>query len=189
MGTHYNQLTLSERYQIQTYLSLDFSAREIAKKLDRSNKTISREINNCNGRYCAETANRLSLHRRKKAPKNCKLTTDHKHNLEWLLGINLSPEQIAGRMKFEESSNAVSTQTLYRWIDKLGWRERLPRKGKRYRKRAGIEAGARLIPNRVDIDERPLVEQNKELGTGKAIRFMARMDTMSRWLSGYPKYS
>jgi IS30 family transposase len=85
--------------------------------------------------------------------------------LDWLLSLDLSPEQITGRMKLERFDGVVSRQTLYRWIDKLNWRSRLPRKGKRYRKRVDLKASASLIPNRTDIDKRPtIVEQNSELG-------------------------
>ena len=88
-----------------------------------------------------------------------------RQNLDWLLSLDLSPEQIAGRMKLESFDADVSQQTLYRRIVKLNWCSRLPRKGRRYRKHAGLQAGASLIPNRTDIDERPaIVEQNSELG-------------------------
>ena len=41
----------------------------------------------------------------------------------------------------------------------------MPRKGKRYRRRVGLQAGASLIHNRTDIDKRPaIVEQNSEFG-------------------------
>lgn len=165
MGTLYNQLTQIERYQIQTLHELQFSARAIAKKLDRSNKTISLELKRCHGNYCAEMAHRLSRQKRQDASKYTQLNMTQRQNLDWLLSLDLSPEQIAGRMKLESFDAGVSQQTLYRWIVKLNWRSRLPRKGKRYRKRAGLQAGASLIPNRTDIDERPaIVEQNSELG-------------------------
>ena len=163
MGTLYNQLTQIERYQIQTLHELQFSARAIAKKLDRSNKTISLELKRCHGNYCAEMAHRLSQQKRQDASKYTQLNMIQRQNLDWLLSLDLSPEQIAGRMKLEGFDAGVSQQTLYRWIVKLNWRSRLPRKGKRYRKRAGLQAGASLIPNRTDIDKRPaIVEQNSE---------------------------
>ena len=38
-------------------------------------------------------------------------------------------------------------------------------KGKRYRQHKGVDAGARLIPDRVNIDERPgCVDLNEEVG-------------------------
>ena len=135
MGTLYNQLTQIERYQIQTLHELQFSARAIAKKLDRSNKTISLELKRCHGNYCAEMAHRLSRQKRQDASKYTQLNMTQRQNLDWLLSLDLSPEQIAGRMKLEGFDAGVSQQTLYRWIVKLNWRSRLPRKGKRYRKR------------------------------------------------------
>jgi len=77
----------------------------------------------------------------------------------------MTPEQIAGRMKLESFVESVSLQTLYRIVAQERWHKLLPRKGKRYRQRKGIEAGAHLIPNRVDIDERPeQVDLKKEIG-------------------------
>ena len=56
MATIYNQLTLDERYQIQALNKLSFSAREIARRLNRSNKTISKEFcHSSTGTYCAKS--------------------------------------------------------------------------------------------------------------------------------------
>ncbi|WP_444897621.1 hypothetical protein [Microbulbifer sp. SSSA005] len=78
---------------------------------------------------------------------------------------NASPEQVAGRMKLEKCNKTVGYSTICRWIAQLRWRPRLPRKGKVYRKRTGSEAGAKLIPERIDIEERPtIVDGNTELG-------------------------
>ncbi|MEZ9819202.1 helix-turn-helix domain-containing protein, partial [Shewanella sp. 10N.286.45.A1] len=61
----YKQLTLKERYQIETLLNMGFTARKIAIKLTRSNKTISIEIMRCKlGHYNAEIAHRDALARR-----------------------------------------------------------------------------------------------------------------------------
>lgn len=166
MGNPYNQLTLAERYQIQAYRELGFSAREMGRRLKRSNKTVSHELHRCGrGVYCAETAHHDATRKRQCAPKYTKFTDRLRRNLDWFLRLNMTPEQIAGRMQLEYFAEAVSRQTLYRWIAHLQWRSRLPRKGKTYRKRAAQEAGVRLIPNRVDIDQRPaIVAENSEIG-------------------------
>ncbi|WP_444917581.1 hypothetical protein [Microbulbifer sp. JMSA003] len=78
---------------------------------------------------------------------------------------NASPEQVAGRMKLEKCEKMVSCFTVYRWMAQLGWRLLLPRKGKAYRKRTGPKAGVKLIPERIDVEERPtIVDGNTELG-------------------------
>tara|TARA_B100001063_G_scaffold223221_1_gene230267 strand:- start:264 stop:1220 length:957 start_codon:yes stop_codon:yes gene_type:complete len=166
MGNPYSQLTLPERYQIQALSELDFSARAISRKLKRSNKTVSEELKRCpGGDYCAEVAHRHAGEKRQQAQKAQKCTGIVTRHVDWLLSLDLSPEQIAGRMQVEDPAIAVSRQTIYRYVARKHWRARLPRKGKRYRQRQGAEAGVRLIPNRIDISERPeVVDANSEMG-------------------------
>ena len=61
----------------------------------------------------------------------------------------------------------VSYETMYRWI----WEDKrkkgtlyqyLRRKGKKYNKRGNSLAGRGYIPNRVDIEERPAIVDQKE---------------------------
>lgn len=163
MGTRTSQLTLKERYQIEALNGQSHSARAIAQRLHRSNKTISRELGRCSP-YCAESAHRQALQRRHGALKYTKLDFAMQVQIDLQLK-NASPEQIAGRMRLERCTKAVSCSTIYRWIYRLNWRSRLPRKAKPYRKRASSEAGVKLIPERIDIDERPaIVDENTEIG-------------------------
>ena len=163
MGNPYNQLTLTERYQIEALKELDYSARKIAEQLKRSNKTISREIKRCSpGDYCAEAADQDAITRRQTAPKAHKKNSDVTEQVKAWLNNKFSPEQIAGRMRLESYTGTISYQTIYRMVAQNNWKEHLPRKGKRYRQRAGSEAGAHLIPNRVDIDKRPASVDDKE---------------------------
>jgi transposase, IS30 family len=162
MNNQYKQLTQKERYQIQTLKELGFSARKIAKTLQRSNKTISRELGFAGAKpYCAEEAESLACQKRTQAKKQTKCSQIMKDLIRSMLRIELSPEQISGRMKREAVSNPISGNTVYRLIYEEGWQHLLPRKGKRYKKRKGVEAGAKLIPGRVDIDERPAHVEDK----------------------------
>lgn len=166
MGNSYSQLSLDERYQIKALSELDYSARKIARKIGRSNKTISRELKQYSSEtYQAEIAHNNACHRRKNAAKAHKRSDELIRKTRALLELNMTPEQISGRMKRESFVESVSLQTLYRIVAQERWHNLLPRKGKRYRQRKGIEAGAHLIPNRVDIDERPEhVDLKEEMG-------------------------
>ena len=166
MGNQHKQLTLKERYQIEAFCKLDFSARKMAKELGRSNKTISNEFNGfCVNLYCAETAHQQMQIRRSQAAKYTKCSTSIKEHVRSLLVFGLSPEQIAGRMKIEKTANPLSCNTIYNLIKRERWHNLLARKGKPYKKRIGVEAGVKLIPERVDISERPsCVDDKVEMG-------------------------
>ena len=166
MGTQYHQLTLNERYQIQALNELSYSARQIANKLSRSNKTISSELNRCQAqKYCAKLAHSTAQYKRHHSIKFDKRNESLIMKIDLLLDFGFTPEQIAGRMRLERFSSAVSLQTIYRIIRFKGWRKRLPRKGKAYRKRLPSTAGVSLIPGRIDIEQRPaVVDDNTELG-------------------------
>ena len=75
-----------------------------------------------------------------------------------------SPEQISGWLS--EQGIKLSHERIYQmiWDDKRDggnlWRS-LRRRGKRYNKRAGKNAGRGLIPNRIDISERPAIVARK----------------------------
>ena len=75
-----------------------------------------------------------------------------------------SPEQISGWLS--EQGIKLSHQRIYQmiWDDKREggnlWRC-LRRRGKRYNKRAGKNAGRGQIPNRIDISERPAIVARK----------------------------
>lgn len=166
MGDQYKQLTLKERIKIEMLHEDGHSAREIAEKLKRSNASISKELRPYkDGQYCAEIAHHEAQLRRQSASKFTKCTEAVRELTHAFLTLGFSPEQISGRMTMEGVTQAVSCNTLYNFVKKLGWQHRLARKGKPYRKKTPVTAGVKLIPNRVDISERPaIVDEKKEVG-------------------------
>jgi len=90
--------------------------------------------------------------------------------IEEKLKLQWSPVQIAGWLKREGYEKSVSHETIYQYI----WEEKrlggvlykeLRHSGKKYNKRSKGGAGRGCIPGRVDIDERPvIVEEKTRLG-------------------------
>ena len=113
-------LTLSEREEISRGIVARRSIRSMASLLGRSPSTVSREVCRNGGydRYRAAVADEQAWIRTRR-PKRCKLA-----NSPWLrqavsrkLGLNWSPEQIAGWLKRthpEDGSYQVSHETIYR---------------------------------------------------------------------------
>lgn len=94
-----SHLTLEEREEIRVALSAKKSLRSIARMLNRSPSTISREVKRNRGRryYKAVDANNRAL-RMAKRPKPCLLDTNHelRQLIEQKLILKWSPEQISG---------------------------------------------------------------------------------------------
>lgn len=158
----YKQLTLGQRYQIEALHGKDHLQKEIAEAIGTSNSTLSRELrrNISDGGYCAETAHALAIKRRKSAAKSSQLDERHMPIIKKGLSLGWSPENISARMKVEVPDIALSHTTVYKRIaaDKTrggSLYKDLPRYGKRRCKGGKRKAGRSLIPNRVDIKERP----------------------------------
>ena len=115
MGNPYNQLTLDERYQIKALYGLNYSARKIARRLGRSNKTNSRELKQSQTKtqdYCAESSHNKAYQRRQEAAKAHKKSDSVIDKVRQLLILKMTPEQISGRMKLESYTEAISRQTI-----------------------------------------------------------------------------
>lgn len=174
MATKYKQLTLNERFYIETRLKSKDSIKNIAHELNRAPRTIYAELNRNNRgnfeNYCAVSAQSMSDVRRSSAEKFNKRSLSNYAFLKFWLKQEWSPEQIANRLKLDMGKARFSYSTLYRHIkwwanieDDLT--KFLARKGKKYRTKRPSEAGCHLIPNRVDIDERPdEVDQKQTIG-------------------------
>lgn len=113
-------LTLAEREDISRGVICGHSVRVIARSLDRSPSTVSREINRNGGRegYRANEAGRVAWDRAHR-PKTCKLV-NHR-GLARIVARQLkkrwSPVQIAGWLKHtypNDESFYVSHETIYR---------------------------------------------------------------------------
>lgn len=115
-------LTLSEREEIRAGLSAKMSIRAIAKALNRSPSTISREVQRNRGRryYKAVDANNRAT-RMAKRPKLCLLDLNEplrKLVLE-KLELKWSPEQISGWLKQtkpRQKTMQISAETIYKTL-------------------------------------------------------------------------
>ena len=160
----HKHLSQEERYYIEISLKQGISQNTISKALNRSQGTISKEIKRNSGAngYRHKQANRFANERHLVKPKAIKLTDDVKLYIkEELESHQSSPEQIAGRLK-KEKDISIHFETVYRYIlkDRADGNElylHLRHKQKPYRKRYGSNCIniSKGIPNRVDIDERP----------------------------------
>ena len=168
---HYRQLTPVERYQIEALLDLEVGPRQIGEHLGRSPSTISREIlrNSQAGRYDGGEAQRRTGHRRQCARKFDKRQPALLAKVAELLREDWSPEQIAGWLT-SQGYPLVSHEWIYRYVadDQRQGGDlylHLRHKRKRYRKRYGSQDRRGQIVNRVGIEARPaVVDERRRLG-------------------------
>ena len=170
----YIQLTLQERYYIEIEMRNGTSQNKIAKTLNRSQGTISKELSrNIGDRgYRHKQANTTSKKRHTDKPKSIKLTDKIIQFIkDELYAYQSSPQQIAGRL-YKIHKVSLHYETIYRYIlqDRQNGGElylQLRHKQKPYRKRYGSSStnSTKGIPNRVDIDQRPK-EANDRLRVG-----------------------
>jgi len=116
--SRYNHFTITERENLLVYVKLGKKNCEIAKLMGRSPSTISRELRrNAESRetYSAIQAEANYRTRRKRCVRKYKLkNTKYAKKVKKLLNLLWSPEQIANRLRRENSKVRISTCTIYR---------------------------------------------------------------------------
>ncbi|MCH7764333.1 MAG: IS30 family transposase [Candidatus Marinimicrobia bacterium] len=169
----YKQLTQEQRYGIKLMLNQGFNQIDIADHIGVHKSTISREIRRNHGKrgYRYKQAHALALDRRKGKTKS-PIDRSTWALIEMLIRNDWSPAQIHGWMK-ENLIISVSHERIYIHIyqdkDKGGNLYTHLRGRKRYRKRNGSNDRRGQIKNRVSIDERPdVVEQRSRIGDWEA---------------------
>jgi len=175
MGMLYSQLTEGERNQIYALKQAQVSHRKVAKILKRDVSTVGREIRRNRGQrgYRPRQAN-LKAQERRRVPRSIKMTPGVITHIEEKLREEYSPEQISCTMRGSVGIR-VSHERIYQYI----WQDKkhggdLYRKlriagVKKRRKRYGKKDWRGKIPNRVDIDQRPaIVEEKTRIGDWEA---------------------
>jgi IS30 family transposase len=163
----YRRVTYEDRCQIYALSKGGSSQASIASVLDVSQSTVSRELRRNRGQrgYRFKQAEAKAQTRQATRSKPRKLTSPVRREIEAKLReMRWSPEQISGWLR--DQGIKLSHERIYQmiWQDKRDggnlWRC-LRRRGKRYNKRAGKNAGRGLIPNRIDISDRPAIVARK----------------------------
>lgn len=178
-------LTRAERFEISILVERMYSLRAISRALKRSPNTISYEVlnNSTNGVYDP-----------KKADAKARLSKKYRR-LNWMkieengvlrayvvagLKKHWNPDEIAGKMKADKEPFYASKTAIYEWL-RTARGERyckyLYTKRKYVKKRVPKTARV-LIPNRVDITERPRSANNRtRYGHGEADSIVGRKGT------------
>jgi len=163
----YNHLNECHRAQLEILRRDKMSQTDIALRLGVSQSTISRELRRNKGKkgYRHKQAHNKARKRREATWKPRVMTKDLVANVVTLIKTDWSPEQISGTLRFENNIS-VSHETIYRliWEDKkTGGKlyEHLRRKGKKYNKRGQGKSSRGHIKNRVSIDDRPQIVDDK----------------------------
>ena len=166
---NYKQLTEIERYQIQSFLKAGYTKKKIAQELGRHPSTISRELNRNTGLrgYRPQQAQRLA-EGRKTLHCHTLINQSTWQNVEQLLGNEWSPEQISGWLE-KASCQSVSPEWICHYIlrDKQagGDLHTYLRCQKKRKKRYGSRDTRGQLKNRVSIDERPtIVDERQRIG-------------------------
>ena len=166
---HYTQLTEIQRYQIYTMKKASYSQTQIADEIGVHKSTISRELSrNCGLKgYRPKQAHQLALNRRSDK-KPLRVIESHWAEIERLIKLYWSPEQISHRL-LAEQAYPISPEWIYQYIyrDKAngGSLYRYLRCQKQRKKRYGHYDKRGTLVNQTWIDERPeCVEDRHRIG-------------------------
>ena len=165
----YKQLTSEQRYTISVLLQNRMKQKDIAKSINVSPSTVSREIrrnSGIRGRYNWETAQANAIRTRRKKPGNHSVDDSIKEEAKHILVTEQwSPEQISGALAKE--GKHICHETIYRMIRKDKAEGGILYKHCRHRlKHRSRPVGGRRtsIPNRTSISERPSEADGKRFG-------------------------
>jgi IS30 family transposase len=168
MNRTFKQLTAEQRYQIATLLSKQFSQKQIARYIGKSESCVSREISRnkmYSGKYDAANAHQYAVFRHQTKQKHTNFTSSVQFQVDHLLGQGLSPEQISCRLTLE-GKPMVSHESIYQYI----WKNKkqggelyqyLARKQRSRKKRGNKTAYRGQIANKVSIELRPKAANNR----------------------------
>lgn len=175
----YKQLTLGQRYQIESLLQAGLTQSAIAKQLEVHRSTISRELKRNTpkrGRtafnYIGEHAHQKTENRHSSKAKQLLLDEKLKQRIADLLTYEKwSPELISKRL-IKNGEHCVSHETIYKWIYVSKFSNH--RKHRKYKKlykelrhsarrqKRGNQQDRRCaIKHRVSIDKRPEVVNDR----------------------------
>jgi len=165
----YQQLTLRQRFQLETLLETLPTQKEIAHWMGIDPSTVSRELSRNSGdAYDARKAHAKNHTRRKVAKRKTKIlfVNEKAHvYVEEKLKLYWSPEQIAGRGR-RELGIMICHETIYQFIyeECPEWKKYLRQKKGKYRRRHGTKERekAREQAKKQRIDMRPSIVDNRE---------------------------
>ena len=188
MTKHYRQIDLEERCRIRGMMEQGYSITKISHHLGRDRRTIQRELARNGGRsgdYKPDTAHRRCWARRLRGSRIERCSLLHE-TVTTSLALGWTPQQISGRLKWEQGAPVISHESIYRYIysphgRRLKLSYYLPHHhAKRgYRRRKGERKIP--IPDRVPIDQRPeSVNDRSELGhwEGDLVHFTNKSDIL-----------
>jgi IS30 family transposase len=183
MTKKYNQLTPKQRYTLEALINSGLSQTDIANAIGVHKSTISREIGRNTPKrglgakiYVAENAIEKTRNRHKNKHKHERFTPDLKKQTKvWMNEKKYSPELVSAQWK-KDGISGVSHETIYKFIWKCkhtnkrenGQYKNLYKQlkhGRRKRKRGNYKDSRGSIPNRVSIEQRPkIVEERIRFG-------------------------
>jgi IS30 family transposase len=167
---------LADKEEISRGLAIGLQQKDIAVSIGRSESVVSREISRHGGRvkYRAHLAHEEAEQSRER-PKERKIDAEPRLRERVISDMrkNWSPEQVAGRLRYERSRGetdlSVSHEAIYTWIYALPKGELAEmdihlRSGRERRKPRGRKAspGARIV-GMTSIDDRPEEIEGREV--------------------------
>lgn len=169
--SNYKQLTYEQRCQIEVLNRSGMTQQEIADAVGTSQATVSRELKRNTGQrgYRHKQAQGKAEERRHNASKAVKMTELMIARVDQKLSEKWSPEQISGWLSVEHEES-LSHERIYQhiWADKRtggALYTHLRRQGRRYQKRCNGKTSRGQIRNRVGIEERPaIVDEKSRIG-------------------------
>jgi transposase, IS30 family len=166
LGT-YTQLTYEQRIRISILLQEGKSPSQIAAVIHRDRSSVYRELerNRLPEGYFPATADKLSDQRKIEASSISRIGSDIHQWVKDKLLLQWSPEQISNRMEIE-LGEVVSHEWIYQMVEQdrkdggllylhLRWGRR------KRKKRFGGRDKRGKIPNRVSIEMRPAIINNR----------------------------
>lgn len=193
MTKAYYQLTLEQRYKIEAYLNAGKTQTQIATLIGVNKSTISRELKrNIPKRgfgakiYIGRKAHAKATARHSEKTKCIKFSDDLKSRMKILMeNEKYSPELVKATW-LREGVKGVSHETMYKFIWDCKHKNKRKNKpfknlykvlkhGKRHRKRGNYKDSRGSIPNRVSIDKRPeIVNERTRFGDFEADLVMGK---------------
>jgi IS30 family transposase len=164
-----SHLTVEQRYTIAQMLGQNFTQTAIAEVIGKDKSVVSREIkrnsDKRSGHYKSQLAQRKYEERLHEKPKKVYFTGQIRLDVAAKLKDKYSPEQIVGECK-RLGKACVSAERIYQhiWQDKKKnghLHECLRSRGKRYRKRGNQKDSRGILKDRVSIELRPAVVDEK----------------------------